>query len=57
MFWEVIKNVGQKHFLWQRLRYVFSGKKSGNIFADFFGECQKYSTLQKQVFFNKNNKK
>lgn len=27
MFWEVIKNVGQKHFLWQRFRYVFSGKK------------------------------
>lgn len=33
MFWEVIKNVGQKHFLWRGIRYVVHGgkKKKGNV--------------------------
>lgn len=40
MFWEVIKNVGQKHFLWQGIRYVVhGGKKKRKCSADFFGTC------------------
>lgn len=38
MFWEVIKNVGQKHFLWQGIRYVVHEKKR-KCSADFFGTC------------------
>lgn len=33
MFWEVIKNVGQKHFLWQGLRYVVHEKKKKEMFC------------------------
>jgi len=54
MFWEIIKNVGQKQFLWQGLRYVFSEKKWKRS-ADLFGECYRCNTQwskNKSVFYN-----
>lgn len=35
MFWEVIKNAGQKHFLWQGLKDTyFLKKRNANVLAN-----------------------
>lgn len=39
MFWEIINNVGQKHFLWQGLKDMSFLKKKRKRSIDFFGKC------------------
>lgn len=48
MFWEVIKNAGQKHFLWQGLKDTSFLKNKMQMFWQML-ELQ-YSALQNQSF-------